>query len=195
MRWNAEEPATAGNLWLLCAVFHPLWQDLPTLAEELKIARLRFDPILRSTAAATFPHASAGCRSAGAPGTARPTWTFLEDKDLVSMRLFTLLARATTTRLVDDLSQQISRRLYVPLREACAEAVARMTRSEARGYLWAKAQPAVTLEVTRVMAWHKGPTGGVESLVAQQVRERLVQQVLADLLKEKSARRGGRRVA
>ena len=111
------------------------------------------------------------------------------------MRLFTLLARATTTRLVEDLSQQISRRLYAPLREACAVAVGRMSRAEARGYLWAKAQPVVTLEVARVMAWHKGPTGGVEALVAQQARERLVQQVLADLLAEKGQRTAGRRAA
>jgi len=111
------------------------------------------------------------------------------------MRLFTLLARATTTRLVDDLSQQISRRLFGSLREACASAVARMTRAEARGYLWAKAQPVVTLEVARVMAWHKGPTGGVESLIAQQARERLVQHVLADLLQERTAGRGARRAA
>lgn len=111
------------------------------------------------------------------------------------MRLFTLLTRATTTRLVDDLSQQISRRLYGPLRDACAAAVERMTRAEARGYLWAKSQPVVTLEVARVMAWHKGPSGGVESLIAQQARERLVQQVLADLLRERTAGRGARRAA
>jgi hypothetical protein len=111
------------------------------------------------------------------------------------MRLFTLLARATMTRLVEDLSQQISRRLYAPLRDACAQTVQRMSHAEARGYLWAKAQPAVTLEVARVMAWHKGPTGGVEALVAQQARERLVQQVLADLLEERTARTGKRRAA
>jgi|GEM_PF-4595246 len=111
------------------------------------------------------------------------------------MRLFTLLARATTTRLVDDLSQQISSRLYGPLREACAAAVQRMTRSEARGYLWAKAQPAVTLEVARVMAWHKGPSGGVDILIAAQARERLVQQVLADLLQSQTAQRATRRAA
>ena len=111
------------------------------------------------------------------------------------MRLFTLLARATTARLVDDLSQQISRRLYIPMREACVAAVSRMTRAEARGYVWAKAQPAVTLEVARVIAWHKGPTGGVDALIAEQARERLVHQVLADLLSERTARPGMRRAA
>ncbi len=111
------------------------------------------------------------------------------------MGLINFLADLRALRLVDELNQQLARRAYGLLREVCEMRVPGMSHAEARGYVWAKARPIVSVEVASAAKMH--PALGPAALIAlhERTHDRVVRAVVSDLLRERTRQVGRRRAA
>ena len=61
-----------------------------------------------------------------------------------------------------------------------------MTQAEARGYLWAKARPLVVAEVAAVAQNRRGLAPWAQSLLIERARHRVVRNLLADMVRDRS---------
>jgi len=111
------------------------------------------------------------------------------------MGLLRFLADVRATQIVDELCQQATRRVYGSLREACESRIAQMTHAETRGYVWAKARPIVTTEVTAIAIAH--PTLGQQiiDMLCERTHDRVVRNVVSDLMRERTQRTHRRHAA
>jgi len=102
------------------------------------------------------------------------------------MGLFEFWAEIRATRELEELARRIARRMYTPLRQAAFERVVSMTQAEARGYLWAMARPMAVAEVAAVADGRRGLAPWAQSLLIERARQRVVRNLLADVIRDRS---------
>jgi hypothetical protein len=111
------------------------------------------------------------------------------------MRMLTLLADLRLARLVDELTQQLTRQAYSLVREVCEARVLGMTHAEARGYVWAKTRPIVLAAVSAASVGHPALDPANLALLSERTRERVVRAVLSDLMRDRVRHVNRRRAA
>ncbi len=111
------------------------------------------------------------------------------------MGLLRFLADVRATQIVDELCQQAVRQVYGSLRESCESRVRQMSHAETRGYVWAKARPLVSREVSAIAVAH--PTLGqqIVDMLCERTHDRVVRNVVSDLMRENAQRTHRRRAA
>ncbi len=102
------------------------------------------------------------------------------------MGFFDFWAELRATRELDELARRIARRTYTPLRQAAFDRVIAMPQAEARGYLWAVARPLVVAEVAEVAQSRRGLAPWAQSLLIDGARQRLVRNVLSDVVRDRA---------
>ena len=111
------------------------------------------------------------------------------------MKLLTFLADLRVGRLVDELTQKLARQVYGSLRDVCETRVSSMTHAEARGYVWAKAQPIVLAQVSATSTTHPSLDATYLALLSDRTRERVVRAVVNDLMRDRVRHVNRRRAA
>jgi hypothetical protein len=111
------------------------------------------------------------------------------------MGLLTLFADLRLARLVDELTQQLTRQAYGLLREVCETPVLTMTQAEARGYVWAKARPIILAELAATAIGHPALDPTTLARLSERTRERLVRTVVSDLMRDRAHYVNRRRAA
>jgi hypothetical protein len=99
--------------------------------------------------------------------------------------MLTFLADLRLARLLEELTQQLTRHSYALVREVCEKRVAGMTHAEARGYVWAKARPIVLAEVAAAGLGHPVLDATNLAALSERTRERVVRTVVSDLMRDR----------
>jgi len=102
------------------------------------------------------------------------------------MGLFDFFAEIRATRDLEEISRQIARRIYTPLRDAAYERIVAMPQAEARGYLWALARPMAVAEVAAVANTRRGLAQRAQSILIDRARQRVVRNLLSDAVRDRS---------
>jgi hypothetical protein len=102
------------------------------------------------------------------------------------MGLFDYFAEIRATRELDELARRIARRIYTPLRQAAFERIVSMPQAEARGYLWAVARPLAVAEVAAATQNRRRLSQSSQSLLIDRARQRVVRNLLADTVRDRS---------
>jgi hypothetical protein len=110
------------------------------------------------------------------------------------MSVLGMFSSIWTVPSIADLSRQVAQRSYAVVRETVEARALGFARSEATGYIRAKAGPIIRTETKTLAARHPKLSPTMLATIVAQASERVVQTVLADIGRQR-ARETLRRVA